>query len=207
MLLFSKAQPSPFTTSLCTDMLQSTASESLSDTFVSVRMRTLRAVVHGEEMSIMSERTLAVAQINEARNYTKSILETIPETDWLTFPSGCASNIAWQVGHLAMASYRLGLERIRGHRSADDFLIPPEFLDRYGKGSIPDSTPEKNYPLKDIRLIFDAVHEKLLEEQGEWSDEFLQGEVIKSHRLFSRKWTPFGGVADTKCSTQARSDC
>ncbi len=42
--------------------------------------------------------------------------------------------IAWQVGHLAMAEYRLALERIRGPQPQDAGLISEEFLRLFDTG-------------------------------------------------------------------------
>ena len=52
---------------------------------------------------------LAIAQIRFAREYTLSLLDTIPEERWFEQPVGAASHVAWQVGHLAMAQYGLCL--------------------------------------------------------------------------------------------------
>ena len=135
----------------------------------------------------MSERELAIAQIKEARNYVSAILETIPDADWLTFPSGCESNIAWQVAHLAMANYRLGLERVRGVQPSDETLISKAFMETYQKGTIPNSSADKNFPIADIKRIFKAVYEQVLTEEGSWTDEFLQGDTVTPHRLFTKK--------------------
>ena len=54
-------------------------------------------------------------------------------------------DIAWQVGHLAMAQYRLAIDNVlvSGHRPTDDALISPEFLKQLGKDSIPRSRSGK----------------------------------------------------------------
>ena len=135
----------------------------------------------------MSERELAVAQIKEARSYVSAILETIPEADWLRFPTGCESNIAWQVAHLAMANYRLGLERVRSVQPADESLIPKAFIEIYQKGTVPNPSADKNFPIPEIKRIFAAVYDQLLKEEGGWTDEFLHGETATPHRLFTKK--------------------
>ena len=47
------------------------------------------------------------------------------------------TNIAWQVGHLAMAQYRMGMELIRGVRPEDEKLISDSFRKVFGKVSVP----------------------------------------------------------------------
>jgi len=135
----------------------------------------------------MSAKKLAITQIEEARKYTNSIVDTIPFSEWLRFPEGCPSNVAWQVGHLAMATYRLGLERTRGTRPGDDDLVPQAIFDLYGKGTVPNSSPEKNLPPAEIKSIVDRLQTALLKEQESWTDEFLSGVVEKPHRLFTQK--------------------
>ena len=82
----------------------------------------------------MSRRQLAIEQIKFARDYTVRLLDQTKTEDWFRFPPGGVTNIAWQVGHLAMAQYRLGMERIRGARPADEQLITEDFLKMFGKG-------------------------------------------------------------------------
>src|SRR5262245_61505991 len=57
---------------------------------------------------------LALQQIIYARGYTQTLLADIPDELWFQQPNGCASNIAWQVAHLAFAEYALTLMRVRG---------------------------------------------------------------------------------------------
>ena len=66
---------------------------------------------------------LAREQIVFARNYTLRFLYQLPDDDWFRQPPGGVKHIAWQVGHLAMAEYRLAIERIRGRLAEDEDLI------------------------------------------------------------------------------------
>ena len=59
---------------------------------------------------------LARDQIASARNYTVKLLEGIDVADWFRMPADGITHIAWQVGHLAMAEYRLCLWQVRGKR-------------------------------------------------------------------------------------------
>ena len=72
----------------------------------------------------MSRLALAIEQIIFARNYTLRFLDTIDEADWFRMPSDGVTHIAWQVGHLAMAEYRMALQRIRGAQPEDANLTP-----------------------------------------------------------------------------------
>ena len=77
----------------------------------------------------MSRLQLAIDQIIFARNYSTGLLDQTPEVDWFRQPPSGVSHIAWQVGHLAIGEYRLGLWRIRGEQP-DDFKPMPAI----GKG-------------------------------------------------------------------------
>ena len=91
----------------------------------------------------MSIVKLILEQIVFARNYTTHLLDNVLPADWFRQPSGGVSIIAWQVGHLAMAEYRLTLERIRGRRPEDESLIPDEFLRHFARESIPNPDPSR----------------------------------------------------------------
>jgi hypothetical protein len=93
----------------------------------------------------MSRLHLAIEQIVFARNYTIDLLGQTPATDWFRLPPGGVSHVAWQVGHLAVAVYRLALWRIRGAQPQDGQLLPEDFVRLFGYGSLPDADPAK-YP-------------------------------------------------------------
>ena len=74
----------------------------------------------------MSRLQTAIDQISFARAYTLRLLDATNESDWFTMPG--VTHIAWQVGHLAMAQYRMVFERVRGIRQEDGQLISADFL-------------------------------------------------------------------------------
>src|SRR6516165_4139830 len=116
------------------------------------------------EDSAVSRLQLAVEQILFARNYTNRLLDQTPATEWFRQPPGGVSHVAWQVGHLAFAEYRMALERIRGPQPQDADLIAEEFLRLFGRDSVPNADPA-HYPGRaEIRAVFDRVHEQTLSE-------------------------------------------
>src|SRR4051812_30241042 len=92
----------------------------------------------------VSDLRLALDQIAFARRYTLGLLQDLDAADWFRMPAG-VTHVAWQVGHLAFAQYRLALERVRGPRPDDAELLPPAFLTAFGRDSVPDADPGK-YP-------------------------------------------------------------
>src|SRR5262249_42091120 len=112
----------------------------------------------------MSRLKLATEQIVFARNYTIWLLDNTKTADWCRQPAEGVTHIAWQVGHLAMAEYRLALERIRGRRPDDGELISEDFLRLFGGQSSPDSDPTRYPGVAEIRAGFDRVHQQTLHE-------------------------------------------
>jgi hypothetical protein len=135
----------------------------------------------------MTRLTLAVDQIASARNYTLRLLDATGPADWLRRPTEGVSHIAWQVGHLAMAEYRLALERLRGPRPEDATLIVEPFLRRFGRESVPDPDPAKNPSPSEIRAVLDRVHQQALRELAMLTDEELDQPSLKPHPLFTTK--------------------
>jgi hypothetical protein len=136
----------------------------------------------------MTRRDLAIELIVFSRNYTLRLIDATPREDWFRQPAGGVTHVAWQVGHLAMAQYRLGMERIRGRRSDDADLISDEFLQQFGKGSRPDADAAAFSSAEAIKTVFDRVHQRLLQELPSLPDSELDQPVLKPHPLVKTKW-------------------
>jgi hypothetical protein len=139
---------------------------------------------------------IALDLIRQTREYTHRMLETLDPASWFSMPPGCATHVAWQVGHLAMAQYFLCLLRIRGERPEDKQLISDPFVKRFGRESVPDPIPAANPTPVEIREVFDRVHRQALLELPELSDAALdEAPVARTHPLFNTKlgsllWCP-----------------
>jgi uncharacterized damage-inducible protein DinB len=129
----------------------------------------------------MSELDLLISQLRSARRYTEVLLETIDAADWFRRPAGCVTHVAWQVGHLAYAEYRLALERIRGEQSRDAELIPVEFRQRFQRGSVPDPDPSQAPTPAELRDVFDRVHRQALAELANLSEADLDVPLPAPH--------------------------
>lgn len=135
----------------------------------------------------MSRLQLAIEQIVFARNYTLRLLDQTKAEDWFRQTPGGISHIAWQVGHLAFAEYRMALERIRGPRPLDANLISDEFLLLFGRDSVPDVDP-KNYPIQtEIRTVFERVHEQTVRDLQAVDEREMDMPVLKPHSLVKTK--------------------
>jgi hypothetical protein len=134
----------------------------------------------------VSRLQLALGQMKFARDYTQRFLNDLPAAEWFAMPSG-VTHIAWQVGHLAFAEYRLALERMRGRKPEDEALIPEVYFTLFGKGSVPDPDPSKYPPLANVRAVFDRVHEQAMGEVARLPDDDLDNPVLKEHALVKTK--------------------
>src|SRR5437016_9547191 len=117
-----------------------------------------------ERSEMVNRLELAIEQIVFARNYTIGLLDQTPATEWFRQPPGGVSHVAWQVGHLAFAEYRLALWRIRGPQPQDDGLFSQDFLRLFGANSVPDADPAKYLAPTEIRAVLDKVHNQVLRE-------------------------------------------
>lgn len=135
----------------------------------------------------MSRLTLALDQIVLVRDYTNDLLKNVPESEWYRIPSGGVSHIAWQVGHIAMAQYRMALERLRGRTTEDAVLISDDFLNRFGRTSVPETDLKKVLPVSEIRAVFDGVYRAVLGELSIFPEADLDSPVLKPHKLVKTK--------------------
>jgi hypothetical protein len=130
----------------------------------------------------MTDLERGLEQIKFARNYTLWLVDSIPVSEWFTIPPAGVSHIGWQVGHLAMAEYRLILDRFRGRRPEDEALISDAFLSVFGRESVPVTDPALSPPAEELRAVLDRVHAQVLRELPTYSDADLDVPGTKPHR-------------------------
>jgi hypothetical protein len=139
----------------------------------------------------MSRLAVALEQIDFARRYTRERIETVPLAEWFTVPPSGVTNMAWQVGHLAMAEYRLCLERLRPRTADDANLISDKMLLAFGRDSVPASSADSGFRAEETLAVFDRVHARMLEELPGYVDADLDLPPLKPHRYFQ---TRIGGL-------------
>ena len=128
-------------------------------------------------------------QIRSARLYTKDLLKATSQDQWFQMPSEGVTHVAWQVGHLAVSQYYLGLFHVRGASDEDNSLLPTDFGTLFGKDSVP-SANAGDYPsASEIVLVLDAVHARVKDEiaavdESTW-DTPTEG---PEHPFFKTKW-------------------
>lgn len=129
----------------------------------------------------------ALDQIRFAREYSLKLIDTFPIEDWYRQPAEGVTHLAWQVGHLAMAQYRLVLDRVRGAGPGDEDLISTAFLDRYSRGSMPGPRQDSDPDPAEIRAVLDRVHRTLLEDMSGFPDSELDVPGLKPHAFCATK--------------------
>jgi hypothetical protein len=132
----------------------------------------------------MSRVAEALDQIDFARRYTRERIETVPLAEWFRIPPGGVTNMAWQVGHLAMAEYRLCLERLRPRTAADVQLISDEMLLAFGRDSVPASSADTGFHAEEILAVFNRVHARVLDELPGYPDADLDLPPLMPHKYF-----------------------
>jgi len=88
-------------------------------------------------------------------------------------PARLPTNVAWQVGHLAVSQYGLLLFRIRGRQPEDLELIPGKFRKAYGRGSSPRPDPDGQPTPAELRQRLEQVHQAAMDQLAETSADVL----------------------------------
>ena len=133
----------------------------------------------------MSRLSEALDQIDFTRRYLLERLDT-PLSQWFTVPPGGVSHVAWQVGHITIAEYRLCLARLRPRTADDERLMPDAFYKLFVQGSTA-GTASEYPPAEEIRRVFDAVHARVMEELPSYPDADLDREPLIEHDLFNTR--------------------
>jgi hypothetical protein len=133
----------------------------------------------------MSRLAESLAQIDFARKYNRERVVSVPLAEWFTIPPGGVSHVAWQVGHIAMAEYRLCLQRLRPRTHADEAIISDHFLKVFGRDSTPDSVT--GLTAEEIRAVFDRVHAQVMAELPGYPDADLDLAPLLPHPLFETR--------------------
>lgn len=136
----------------------------------------------------MSRLREALDQIDFARKYTLTRIETVPLSEWFIIPPGGVSHIAWQVGHIAMAEYRICLERLRPRTAADEYMISDDFLKMFSRESTPTIDPAASPSAAEIRSVYHRVHARIVEELQTYPDPELDLTPLKPHPLFNTRY-------------------
>ncbi len=135
----------------------------------------------------MSALQTALEQIAFARRYTLGLLDGVPEAEWFRMPAEGVTHVAWQVGHLAMAEYRLCVELLRGRRPEDNEWMSDDFLRLFSRNSVPEADPSKYPAPAALRAALARVDQHVRAELKDFPDAELGAPPTRAHRLAKTK--------------------
>ncbi|WP_158265002.1 DinB family protein [Blastopirellula marina] len=113
--------------------------------------------------------------------------ELTPEL-WFRMPAEGVTHIAWQVGHITIANYGLGMLRIRGKKAEDASLMPESYSQLFGRGSTPSPDQSVHPSVERMVEIYNKVNDKLIEEMETYTLEQLDEPSLPDHPLFKTKF-------------------
>jgi hypothetical protein len=130
----------------------------------------------------------ALDAVRFARSYSLPLIDSFAPDEWFRMPAEGVTHLTWQVGHLAMAQYRLCIERVRGIRPEDAELIRPDVMALFDRESVPDPNPSRYPTPTELRNVLDRMHERVLADLADWPDADLDSPpAMTSHRLAKTK--------------------
>jgi len=107
---------------------------------------------------LLSGRDLLLKQTAWARQYTRQLIDSIPEELWYVQPSGLKTHVAWQVGHMAVSQYGLMLFRQRGRMPGDLELMPGWLRKQFGRGTTPSESADGMPTPGDLLAMLDKIN-------------------------------------------------
>ncbi len=123
----------------------------------------------------------ALNQFQSARKYTLALIEGLEPDQWFWMPKPPVSNVAWQIGHLAVAQYGLMLFRQRGRQTEDAELMSSEFRKLFSKGSSPPAD-SKAYPRPDeILAALHRVNDQVIRETVSFKPDSMDDSTEPPH--------------------------
>ena len=106
---------------------------------------------------LLHARDLLLKQFAWMRQYTRQLIDSIPQSLWYVQPHSLKTHVAWQVGHLAVSQYGLMLFRQRGRMPGDLELMPGWLRKQFGRGTTPSDSAEGMPTPDDLLAILDKI--------------------------------------------------
>lgn len=122
---------------------------------------------------ILRGRDQILEQMAWARQYSLQLIESVDPSLWYQKPDGADTNLAWQVGHLAVSQYGLMLFRQRGRSPGDLEIMPGWLRKQFGRGTTPPQANDKSPTPEELLNRLKAIHEQAMQEVAGLSAEVL----------------------------------
>jgi len=127
--------------------------------------------------------SVAIAQINAAREYTLGLLSDLPADAWFYTPTPPVTHIAWQVGHISIAQYRLGVAFPRKPKPEDAAWLPANYRELFGRESVPQANPGLYPTPTELLANLETINRHVMAEVAAFTDADLARPVIQPHRF------------------------
>jgi hypothetical protein len=134
----------------------------------------------------MITRDELITELHRVRDYSNTLIHNIDLGDWFRKP-GNVTHVAWQVGHLAVAEYGIGIKRIATDHSNHEVPVPESYFSLFGKGSVPGDHSSTHPSPDQILSVFNTVHQTVLENLEQVSDDQLDQPTDGTHPMFTDK--------------------
>jgi len=121
-------------------------------------------------------------------NMVRDFLPQLEPELWFRMPNEGVTHIAWQVGHITLANYGLGMARIRGKKTEDAGLIPESYFQNFGRGSVPSSDLSIYPSVERLIELYHRVNDQLKQEMEQYTLEQLEEPSLPDHPLFKTKF-------------------
>lgn len=131
----------------------------------------------------MSQLAAAIAQIADARQYTLGLLADLSTGAWFLMPTPAVTHIAWQVGHISIAQYRLGIAFLREPKPEDAAWVPANYRELFGRDSTPQADPSLYPTPSQILATLDEINRHVVAEVSQLTDADLNRPVLQTHRF------------------------
>ena len=131
----------------------------------------------------MSQLNIAIAQIDAARQYTLGLLADLPADAWFFTPDPPVSHIAWQVGHISIAQYRLGVAFVRAAQPDDANWAPADYRQLFGRDSSPQPDPALYPAPEELLANLETIHRRVMAEIAGLDEAALERAVLQPHRF------------------------
>ncbi len=130
---------------------------------------------------------LYIQQIEAARKYSLRIIDSLPYDEYFVMPQPSITHVAWQMGHIAIAQYRLCLGMVRGPLQTDESIIPASYAKLFGRDTIPNADCSVYPKAQEIREVFDRVYQKVIAELSLMNDSILNDPILLPHTYLKTK--------------------
>ncbi|MFI4877041.1 MAG: DinB family protein [Blastopirellula sp. JB062] len=118
-------------------------------------------------------------------------LDDVAKDDWFRMPDEGVTHVAWQAGHIAIATYGIGLNLQRGDSPADADLQLDNYKELFGKGSTP-SADVSIYPsAEEIHTAVKQVFAQVEREMVEWNPKDLDVALETPFPMFGTRFEAF----------------